>query len=375
MKKTFFSLFAATTPGFEKICARELRSLALPDIEEVRGGVEFTGDLGGLYRANLWLRSANRVLARVGSFRSRDFPRLYQRALQLPWGRFIKPLTPVEVRVTSRGSRLMHSGRIAETVSSALDRALGRTGNPPTGDEGKGAQLVLVRIEDDLCCISVDSSGALLHRRGYRSEAGAAPLRETLAAGLLMKSGWSGTIPLYDPFCGSGTLPIEAAMLAAGKPPGSNRLFAFMNWPRYRPGLWQALVAETVRDRADASLPFISGSDRDAEMIEIARRNAHRAEVAQEVSFQVLELTAQSPVPGPGLVFCNPPYGTRLGTAAGLASLYRQFGQVCRERFPGWQVAFICPDPRLAEQTGLSLSARGPFSNGGLQVHLYQTEL
>ncbi|MFO7982013.1 MAG: class I SAM-dependent RNA methyltransferase [Desulfuromonadales bacterium] len=372
MKKTSFTLFAATTPDFERICAEELRSLGLPDIEEVRGGVEFTGDSGGLYRANLWLRSANRVVARLGSFRSRDFPRLYQRALQLPWGRYIKPRTSVEIRVTSRGSRLMHSGRIAETVASALDRTLGRRENPPAGDDG--VQLVLVRIEDDLCQVSVDSSGALLHRRGYRGEAGAAPLRETLAAGFLMALGWSGTVPFYDPFCGSGTLPIEAAMLAGGKPPGSNRRFAFMNWPRYRPGLWQALLSESVRSQAEPSLPVISGSDRDAAMIEIARRNAQRAGVAQEVSFQGLELAAQSSVPGPGLVFSNPPYGTRLGSTGGLTSLYRQFGQVCRANFPDWQVAFLCPDPRLAEQTGLSLSSTGPFSNGGLQVHLYQTD-
>lgn len=372
MKKKDFSLFAATGPGLEAVCAAELQALGFSGVRSVSGGVEFGADLAGLYRANLWSRSANRVLARLGTFRARDFPRLYQRALALPWGRFVKPETPVEVRVSARRSRLMHTDRIAETVSEALDRSLGRadSARPVDGEP----QRVLVRIEDDECRISVDSSGDLLHRRGYRREAGAAPLRETLAAGLLMRLGWDGSMPLYDPFCGSGTIPIEAALLASRQAPGAERRFAFMRWPRFRPGLWQALLEEASRGRRGAPVTTIVGSDRDAAMVEIARRNADRAAVAAEVSFRVGRLKDESALPVPGLLFCNPPYGARLGQGGELEETYRLLGRVCRERFAGWRVAFLCPEARLAEKTGLPLSTEGLFSNGGLRVRLYRTE-
>ncbi len=227
-------------------------------------------------------------------------------------------------------------------------------------------------MEGDECRISVDTSGPLLHRRGYRREAGPAPVRETLAAGLLMRLGWDGSVPLCDPFCGSGTIAIEAAMLAAQRPPGAGRAFAFMDWPRFRPGLWQVLLDEAVQGGNAGPLPGIGGSDRDAAMVEIAKRNAQRAGVAPLVSFQAAEVAALPVAPGPGLVFCNPPYGSRLGSSGDLAAAYRELGRICRERLGDWQVAFLCPDPRLAELTGLPLAVDGTFSNGGLDVQLYR---
>lgn len=363
-----FELFAVTAPGLEAVCARELAALALAGVRPVAGGVEFAGELRDLYRANLWLRSASRVVVRLGGFRSRDFPELYRKALRLPWGRFIRPGTRVALRVASHRSRLLHTGRIAATVSEAIDRALGRPAPPADGPE----QLILVRFEEDACLISVDSSGELLHRRGYREETAHAPLRETLAAGLLLLLGWDGTVPLLDPLCGSGTLPIEAALLAGNRPPGGRRQFAFMAWPRYRPGLWQALLAEAGRGERESAVP-IRGADRDPAALAAARRNAERAGVADRVVLSVGELAQTPAAGGAGLLLCNPPYGLRLGREEDLRPLFRTLGELSRRSLPGWRVAFLAPAEHLARATGLPLRPLALLNNGGIAVTLWAT--
>jgi putative N6-adenine-specific DNA methylase len=363
-----FELFAVTAPGLEAVCARELAALGMADVRPVGGGVEFTGELRDVYLANLWLRTASRVVVRLGGFRSRDFPELFRKASRLPWGRFIRPETRVMLRVASHRSRLQHTGRIAATVGEAIDRALGRPAPPADGPE----QLVLVRFEDDACLISVDSSGTLLHRRGYREEAAQAPLRETLAAGLLLLLDWDGSVPLLDPMCGSGTLPIEAALLACNRPPGGQREFAFMTWPRYRPGLWQALLTEAARGGREGDIP-IRGADRDSVVLAAARRNAERAGVQGKIDFSLGELGQTPAAGGIGLLLCNPPYGQRLGREEDLRPLFRALGEVCRSSLPGWRVAFLSPSGHLARATGLPLRPVAVLSNGGIAVTLWAT--
>jgi len=361
-------LFAVTAPGLEAVCATELAALAMAGVRPVAGGVEFAGDFRDLYRANLWLRTASRVIVRFGRFRSRDFPELYRKALQLPWGRFVKPGSRVRVRATSHRSRLQHTGRIAATVNEAIDRVLGRAASGADGPE----QLILVRFEEDLCHVSVDSSGELLHRRGYREETAHAPLRETLAAGLLLQLGWDGTEPLLDPMCGSGTLVIEAALLAGNRPPGAARQFAFMRWPRYRPGVWQALLAEAARGERALTVS-LRGADRDAGALAAARRNAGRAGVLGSIDFRPGEVAQTPPAGGRGLLLCNPPYGERLGRQEDLRPLFRALGEVCRRQLPGWRVAFLSPDEALARSTGLPLRPLALLSNGGIAVTLWAT--
>jgi putative N6-adenine-specific DNA methylase len=358
------SLFAVTAPGLEGVCAAELTALGLAG-EEQHGGVAFAGGLRELYLANLWLRSASRVLVRVAEIKSRDFPDLFNHLRRLPWGRFIKAETRVRVRASSHRSRLQHTGRIAETVAEAVDRALGRAQAPHEGEE----QLVLARFEDDVCLLSVDASGELLHRRGYREETAHAPLRETLAAGILLLLGWDGSETLVDPMCGSGSFPIEAALLARRRPPGAERSFAFMNWPRYRPGLWQALLSEALRRQRSAPVAIL-GRDRDGAAVAAARRNAARAGEGETVRIEDGKLAElELPGDGPGLLLCNPPYGERLGRDEDLVALYRTLGVVgCR---PGWRMAFICPDPALARATGLAVRPVAQLVNGGIPVTLY----
>lgn len=366
MKQQAEQLFAATAPGLEGVCATELTALGMTGVNAVAGGVEFCGTLRDLYLANLWLRTASRVVVRFSELRCRDFPTLYRKALQLPWGRYIKPGTRLQVRATCRRSRLQHTERIAETLQKAMARALGGADAAASGPE----QLLIVSLEDDLCRLSLDSSGELLHRRGYRQDVGAAPLRETLAAGILMLLGWQGERPLYDPMCGSGTFLVEGALLALQRPPGAERKFAFMDWPRYRPGLWRALLLEAAKQQKD-SCPALVGADRDAEVLEAARRNAARAGVLEFVSFQPLELSQQRPsLSPPGLAIANPPYGARLGRGE-LDGTYHALGHLYAGALSRWQRAFLCPDPRLAQVSGLPLTQVARLQNGGIRVGLF----
>jgi putative N6-adenine-specific DNA methylase len=363
-------LFAVTAPGLEEVCAGELQALAMDDIHVVTGGVEFRGGLREIYLANLWLRSASRVLVRLGAVKCRDFPDLYRKGGRLPWGRFLRPDAGLQVRASSQRSRLIHSGRIAETLADAGNRAIGREIASADGP----LQLVLARFEDDVCQLSVDSSGELLHRRGYRTETAFAPLRETLAAGILLQLGWDGSTPLVDPLCGSGTFVIEAALLAGNRAPGLSRPFAFMNWPGFRPGLLEALRNDARRAERPVTVP-LCGGEREPEALAAAKRNAERAGVAALVELRQQELERFTPPPGHGLVVCNPPYGKRIGRDEDLRPLFRALGDLFRSRFEGWNGAFICPDDSLAKATGLPLKRMVTLQNGGIPVGLWRVEI
>ena len=361
--------FAIVAPGLEPACAAELAALGFAGAAVEPGGIGFAGRLGDLYRANLHLRTASRVVVRFASFRCRDFPGLYRGAARLPWGKFLRAGTPVHCRVTCHGSRLMHTGRVAETLAEAIGRALGR----PLPPAGPGGQLVLARIVDDRVELSIDSSGELLHRRGYRTSVAAAPLRETLAAGILGLLGWDGSAPLADPLCGTGTFLLEGALLAANRAPGLERSFAFMGWPGYRAGLWEALCGE-ARRHAQPVPVAISGGDADAGALAAARGNLERAGLAEAVALAHLPLSAQAVHPGTGLVVCNPPYGKRLVTDEPLEGYFADLGRHLGRAYPQWRKALLCPEPRLARATGLPLRRVAELDNGGLRVGLYATD-
>ncbi|MCK9459266.1 MAG: THUMP domain-containing protein [Proteobacteria bacterium] len=370
------TLFAVTAPGLERLAADELRTAAVvPEDRAVltlAGGAAFEGDTAALYRANLLSRTASRVLVRLPAFHAAAFSELRKKAARLPWERFLPPGRALAVRATCRGSKLYHSDAVAERVAAAVGDRLG-IASPrvkPAGDDAEDpAQLVLVRIVDDLCEASVDSSGALLHRRGYRLAVAKAPLRETLAAGAILASGWDRASPLFDPFCGSGTIPIEAALLAQGLAPGRNRRFAFMDWPCFDEALWRAVSAEAAIRRA-APAPFIVGSDRDAGAIRAAGENSARAEVDGLVRFAHRAVSAIEPPAGPGWIVTNPPYGRRLGADRDLRDLYTRLGDVLRERCAGWRVTILCSDLYLLRRTRLDLDTALTFSHGGLRVRV-----
>ena len=376
--------FAVCAPGLETFLEHELQRLGLPaspaaPAVQAAGGVGFQGDLRDLYRANLWLRTASRVLVRLGAFYAAAFPELVRKAGRLPWERYLAPGQPVALRVTCHTSRLYHSGAVAERVARAIGDRLGQLPAVQKFDEDAEVappQLVIVRLANDHCTISVDSSGVLLHRRGYRQAVAKAPLRETLAAGMLMASGWDMTSPLLDPFCGSGTIPIEAALMARNIPPGRARRFTFMDWPDFDAEMWSALSKDTLPTMGEGPgmRASILASDRDAGAIQSAQANAGRAGVADCIGFSCRAVSAIEPPPGPGWVVTNPPYGVRVSGGRDLRNLYAQFGNVLRAKCPGWRVALLCEagSDQLMHAAGLGFDAASSISlmNGGLKVKL-----
>ncbi|MFM8319946.1 MAG: class I SAM-dependent RNA methyltransferase [Chloroflexota bacterium] len=374
--------FAVCSPGLEPFVARELIDLGLAPSAapqsaagqaEDSGGIEFPADLPGIYRANLHLRCASRVLVRLGEFYAAAFPELRKKAARLPWERYLRPGQPVVVRATCHKSRLYHSDGVAERVMGAIGDRVGAPPPPGKYDEAGQApppQLVVVRLAHDKALISIDSSGALLYRRGYRQAVAKAPLRETLAAGMLLASGWDPAAPLLDPFCGSGTIAIEAALLAARLAPGRSRRFAFQDWPTWDAPAWARLLDEAGQAAAGAAPVRIQASDRDAGAIEMARANAERAGVLPLIEFTRQAVSAIQPPPGPGWVITNPPYGLRVSARQDLRNLYAQFGNVLRLKCPGWRVAVLCNDLLLLSQTRLRLESSLALVNGGLAVRL-----
>ena len=376
--------FASAAPGLEALVAQELNGLGLLPEEDLprlsrlglpsedSGGVAFEGELEDLYRANLHLRTASRVLVRLGVFYAAAFSELRKKAGRLAWERYLAPAQPVTLNVTCHKSRLYHSGAVAERVAGAIGDRLGQPAPVQKLSENEAdlpAQLVVVRLVNDHCTISIDSSGALLHRRGYRQATAKAPVRETLAAAILLAAEWDQASPLLDPFCGSGTIAIEAAQMALGLPPGRSRHFAFMNWPGFDPGRWEALLASS-QSGPEGELPPILASDRDAGAVLMAQANADRAGVGGHIQFSQRAVSAIESPASSGWVVTNPPYGIRASANKDLRNLYAQLGNVLRRQCPGWRVAILSSDLKLLQHTGLRLDTSFSTVNGGVNVRL-----
>jgi putative N6-adenine-specific DNA methylase len=383
-------LFVVCTPGLEPFAAQELHQLGLiegdfsPQSKSFltasgapyeSGGIEFQGSLRDAYRANLYLRTASRVLVRIGQFYAAEFSELRRKAGHLIWENYLAPERPISFRVTCRKSRLYHETGVAERVEGAIGDRLGKPAAVHKYSEDSGTdlpQLIVVRLFDNLCTISIDSSGELLHRRGYRLATAKAPLRETLASAMVMASGWDKISPLLDPFCGSGTIPIEAALLAGRVPAGFRRRFAFMDWPDFDSKFWNKLLADAAKAIV-SDIPKIIGSDRDAGAVRAAQANAERAGVADWIDFSCRAISSIDPPSGPGWVVTNPPYGVRVSQRNDLRNLYAQFGKVMRAKCPGWWVTMLCDRDQLIRNTGLDFNQGIPMMNGGLKVKLVRS--
>ncbi len=358
--------FVITAPGLEELCAAEIQQLGISAEISVAGGLQFRGGLRELYLINLWSRTASRVLVRLGEFTARDFPALYQKLSKQPWGRFVRPGQDCNIKVTCHGSRLNHSGRIAQTCLDAIRRVLGQDGGgvPET-------VTIYLRFTEDRCQVSIDSSGEHLHRRGYRQAHGAAPLRETLAAGCLLSCGYDGSQALVDVMTGSGTFALEAAMIALKRAPGLTRDFAFMAWPKYRAGLWQQLCVEARRQQKQELDAPITAVDSNPKAVAAAAANMKAGEVDELIDLRCCAMQELTPNTDGGLLICNPPYGERLGRNAVLNALYHDLGRIYSEVFSGWDGAILCPDNLLLKASGLKLHQLLRLSNGGIKVGLF----
>lgn len=364
-----FEIFVATAPGLESTLRAEMRDAGFPKTLQQPGGVAFSGHWPDVWRANLMLRGANRVLARIGSFRAMHLAQLDKRARRFPWADYLRPDVPLRVDVTSRRSRVYHQRAAAERIENALRDTLGAR------IDQEAAVRLMVRIDDDLCTFSIDTSGAPLHKRGHKEAVGKAPLRETLAALFLRQCGYDGTEALLDPMCGSGTFPLEAADIAAGLAPGRARDFAFEHLVSFDPAAWSTMRAAVEPDTP--AVPMIFGHDRDAGAVAMTRANADRAGLSSRITVSERAIGALVPpdVAGSGLVIVNPPYGARIGEPGPLRALHATLGARLRAGFAGWRVGLVTPDPQLAHATGLPFLPPGPpVPHGGIKVKLYRTD-
>lgn len=373
--------FAVTAPGLAPLAADELRRLGLAPREVEDAGVSFHADERGLARASLWLRTASRVVVRIADFPARTFHELERHARRVAWEATLDPGSPLRLRVTCRKSKLYHSGAVAQRITDAVAHRLGAAPQVVAAGDDEGAedaedqaQLLVVRVFHDRVTISRDASGALLHRRGYRLASGKAPLRETLAAALLLGAGWSGETPLVDPMCGSGTIAIEGALIARNLAPGLGRSFAAERWPGADARVWRA-ARDEARAAARPSSPPILAADRDAGAVEATTRNAERAGVLDAIAVERQALSALVLPEGPGLVATNPPYGVRVGERDGLRDLYARLGEVLRRSGLGWRLAVVGADRGLEGQLRLPLVERVRTVNGGLPIRFLTADL
>jgi putative N6-adenine-specific DNA methylase len=383
-------MFVISAPGLEPLVASEIDQLGIRGGSQLEGGVAFSGGLAQLYQANLWLRTASRVVVRMDEFHASSFHELERGAKRVAWEEYLVPGSSVVFRVTCRKSRLYHSDAVAQRLSEAAVQQVPGVKvallEPESSDENMAEdregtsvevrippQLFVVRISHDNCVISADSSGGLLHRRGYRQATGKAPLRETLAAAMVIGSEWDGVAPLIDPMCGSGTIAIEAAMIARRMAPGVQREFAFQQWPGFRKAVWESIKERASENVLSGTSGALMASDRDDGAVKLAMENALRAGVANDIEISARPISAIEPPAGSGWMITNPPYGVRVGDPRDLRNLYAQLGKVIRSRMPHYTVAMLTADPVLESMLRLRLQEIFRTRNGGIPVRLMKT--
>lgn len=374
--------FASTAPGIEGLCRTELLNLGFPAESLVMetGGVAFSGRVHDGYVANLHLRTVNRILMRMAAFSATHFRRLEKQAADLPWELYLSPHAVCRISVTSKKSRLFHSGAVADRLSAAIAQRRQSAGIIPS-PEALGTnplQRIFVRAEDDRFTLSLDSSGDLLHRRGIKTHKAKAPIRETVASAILMLSGYRPGDPLVDPMCGAGTFSLEAAMITNHIPAGWYRGFAFMEWPCFKETRWRHLRREARRDiRAKADQPLIFTSDIDMDACRDLENAVQYTELGGAMTIlnrNFFDLTpADFPIPASripdALMVINPPYGRRLMAAS---PEKQGFAAICRKLvtdFKGWKVALIAPEQHLLTHAPPGLAVRS-FFHGGLRPYL-----
>lgn len=329
-------------------------------------------------RANLLLRTASRVTVRAARFHASTFYELERRAKRISWERFVAPKTHVEFVVTAKKSKLYHSDAVAERLGAVVSQKISgvsiEKSSAKTDDDSDAgnSQKFIVRLDHDECTISADSSGGLLHRRGYRLATAKAPLRETIAAAMILAAGWDKRSTLLDPLCGAGTIPIEAALIARSIAPGLRRTFAFTHWPDFSGEVWSALIAKAETEMVPQTEARIIGSDRDGGAIDAALANAERAGVAGSVEFSAKTMTAaiasaREKSEG-GIVITNPPYGKRVGAGGDPRDLYASLGSVMRSHLHDWSIVLLSNERRLIAQLKLPNELLFATSNGGIPV-------
>lgn len=366
--------FFATSPrGLEALLSAELAALGAREVTQLPGGVAFRGDWGVCYAANLWSRLASRVLWRVAEFGYASENDLYAAAREVDWTRHFPVERTLRVNVSATRSPLKSLDFATLRVKDAVcDRFRDAAGRRPDVDRANPDVRVHVFLEAARGALYLDTSGEPLFKRGWRSGAGEAPLRENLAAGLVLLSGWKFDEPLLDPMCGAGTILVEAAAMARGRAPGARRTFGFENLKVFDPKLWERVKRETTEASRPSRALQLYGSDNDPRALADARRNIAAAGVDRWVKLERADILERAaPAPG-GVLIANPPYGERLGSKDALANFYPKLGSALKQRFAGWRCHFFTADLRLPKLVRLQPQRRVPLFNGALECRFYE---
>ncbi len=371
-----FRMVAKTLFGLEGLLAEELIALGAERVKPMSRSVEFFGDRQLLYQANLWCRTATRILKPIISFKAVDEKILYRKALGIDWRKYLELAQTFAIDAVIHDSNLTNSLYVAQKTKDAIaDYFRNQTGERPSVDLKQPDIRINVHIYRNECTLALDSSGEPLFKRGYRSRTGKAPLHEVLAAGIVLHSGWDRRRTLVDAMCGSGTIVIEAAMLARNIAPGlMRRVYGFMNWPDYDDELFKSLC-EQARKVIIPKLDFpLVGSDIDSRQIRNAVENARRAGVGENIIFRQSDIADLPPPPPPAVVIINPPYGERL-TVDDLQSLYQLIGDAFKKNFTGYDAFVFTGNPTAAKQIGLRTSRRIVMYNGPIECRLLKFEM
>jgi putative N6-adenine-specific DNA methylase len=369
------AFFASAPRGLEQLLLQEVTLLGGSEAAAVPGGVGFTGDWTACYRVNYWSRIASRVLWRIAQFDYKSEHDLYAAVKAIDWLRYFKVERTLRVNVTAQKSPLKSlefaTLRIKDAVCDRFRDALGRR---PDVNRADPDVRIHAFLEGTRATLYLDTSGEPLFKRGWRHGVADAPLRENLAAGIIMLTGWTAEAPLLDPMCGGGTLLVEAAAMARGRAPGARRGFAFEKLSVFDSAAWEAVKAEEKKKEKQADLRLY-GSDTEPQALNAARRNLAEAGVERWVALERSDLLERhAPAPA-GVMVANPPYGERMGSADELAAFYPKLGDALKKNFAGWRCFFFTADLRLPKLIRLEPSARTPLWNGALECRLYEFEM
>lgn len=369
--------FATVARGLEQLAADELKSLGAIAPQPGFCGVAFEGDRALLYRANLWARLPFRILVQLAEFACRDADDLYAGIRTIDWETYLTPDQTLAVAATGKTGQLNHTHFTALQVKNAIvDQQRDRFQRRSSVDSQQPDVQVNVHLHRNRATVSLDSSGGSLHRRGYRPAMGKAPLKESLAAALIHLSGWQPKQAFCDPLCGSGTLPIEAALMSLNRAPGLFRdRFGFEGWPTFDPALWQQIRQQAQQAQRDALAAPILGCDLDTQVMRQAKTNARNCGVDRHVSLMTADLATVEAPADSGILICNPPYGERIGSETDLGAFYKLLGDVLKQRFKGWTAFVLSGNKLLAKSIGLKSSQRFAVLNGNLPCQLMKYDL
>ncbi|TSB47012.1 THUMP domain-containing class I SAM-dependent RNA methyltransferase [Alkalicoccobacillus porphyridii] len=365
------TLIATATMGLEAIVAKEIKDLGYEDINVENGKVTFTATMDAIPRANLWLRTSDRVKLKVGEFKAYTFDELFEKTKALPWADLIPENAEFPVIGRSVKSTLFSVPDCQAIVKKAVVESMKKKHQTNWFDEDGPLYRIEVALHKDIATLTIDTSGEGLHKRGYRYLHNTAPLKETLAAALIKLTTWNPDRPFADPFCGSGTLPIEAAMIGQNLAPGFNRDFASDEWAWIDKDLWNKARQE-VEDLARYDQPLdIQGSDIDHRSVELAQNNAKEAGFADLITFKQMQVRDFSHKGSYGIIIGNPPYGERIGEREEVEHMYKQMGEALKS-FDTWSVYMLTSHEQFEELYGKKASKKRKLYNGNIKTDYYQ---